>query len=168
MKKLIIVAILFVISIVSATASTLEFAQTGENPQVTLFIEKSLNKKITAFLVAAEAGPYSEAYVGLTYAPIPEIQIAFGAGQETGGFRSGGWIWAGKGRISGIYAFENGFTGPWSKTIVQYAVTPKLSLGYVKKSFAGKGIYAEVKLGKSATFKYSGFKTPELAMAVSF
>lgn len=167
MKTLLLIAILITICS-TCYASSLEFAQMGDNSQVKLCVEQSLSKNTSAFLFALNSKSWSEAYVGLTYSPVPEVQFALGAGQETGGNRVGGWIWAGKGRISAIYLFEDGFTGPWAKTIVKYAVNPKVSLGYVKKDFAGEGIYAEYKLGKDATLKYSGFKTPELAMAVSF
>lgn len=168
MKYLLTLVTLLLAISITASASTLEFAQSGGKAQTKLCVEQSLNQKTGAFIYVMDTKYWTEGYGGLTYSPRPEIQFALGAGRETGGNRVGGWVWMGKNRVSAIYFFENGKTGHWYKTIAKYKINQKLSLGYVEKKFAGNGIYAEFKLSSDATLKWSGYKTPELALTVSF
>lgn len=170
MKNQTLVILVAIIATVTsaATASTVEFDLTAGKSQIQMCIEQPISGKVGGFAYSCQSESWGETYVGLTYAPIANIQVAFGAGQETGGSRTGGWIWAGKDRFSGIYFLENGASGTWDKLVLKYKTTNKLSLGWVKKQFAGSGIYAEFKLSKEATVKYSGFKEPELALQLSF
>lgn len=152
----------------ACVASTLEYDIAGDKTQIQICVEKPISGKVGAFAYSCQSKGWSETYAGLTYAPRPEIQIAIGAGQETGGNRIGGWIWAGKGRFSAIYLYEDGVTGTWDKYIIKYQATKNLGLGWTKKQFAGEGVYADYKLSKELTIKYSGFKTPELALNIRF
>ncbi len=167
MKTLIITAIVAA-SINAASASMVELDYRDGNVQTQICIEKPIKGTVGGFAYSCQKETWGEAYAGLTYCPTPNVQVALGAGQETGGNRVGGWVWAGKGKISAIHFFEDGASGPWAKTVVKYAITPKLSLGYVEKDFAGEGVYAEIKASKDITFKFSGFKKPELGLAFKF
>lgn len=168
MKKLMIGTLGLLIIATASFASSIELARTDKVNTVSVLVEKPITDRLGAFAFSTQNQFWGEAYVGLSYCPVPNIQFALGAGYETGGSRTGGWIWAGKDRVSGIYAFENGATGPWHKLVAKYAFAPRFSIGYTEKSFAGSGIYAEYKLSKELTIKYSGFKTPELALNIRF
>jgi len=160
MKKLIATVIAILTLASAAFASFVEIDRKGEDTSVQSCIEKPVSPSISLFTYACLSEKWQEAYVG------PELngkagdvayQVAYGIGQETGGNRNGGWLWAGYKKLSAIYLSENGATGPWAKGVIQYKVSPKLGLGYVKKSFAGEGVYLQYKLTNSATLKVSGF-----------
>ena len=167
MLRLIAIAILIIVAF-PCFSDSLELDRTGDATQIQICVERPVACKIGAFAYSCQATSWSETYVGLTYAPRPEIQIALGAGQEIGGNRLGGWLWAGKGRFSAIYLYEDGESGTWDKCIAKYQVTEKFAFGWTKKQFAGEGVYADFKISKTVAIKYSGFKTPELALKVSF
>ena len=167
MNTLITTAILLIIAS-PIFASTVEFDQSGENSQIQLYVEKPLSEKIGAFLYNCQSENWGQTRVGLTYTPIATVKVGFGAGIETGGTRIGGSIWAGKEKLSGIYFLESGPGGTWDKLVTKYQFNDKLALGWNKKMYAGQGFYAEFKLSKEATVKYSGFETPEIALQFSF
>jgi hypothetical protein len=168
LKKVIIVSAMLVLFATSAFASSIELAQTGDLQTISLCVQKPLNNKVGAFALSTQNKLWGQTYAGLTYSPIPNIELGYGAGFEAGGDRTGGWIWAMKDSFSGIYIFENGASGPWHKLVVKITITPKFNLGYTEKSYAGSGVYAEYKLDKTTTIKYSGFKEPEIALNLRF
>jgi hypothetical protein len=166
-KTLIITALLITAG-TSALANSVEFDQRGDCQQAQICLDRQISSKVGVFAYNCLTKNWREGYVGLTYSPKQFIQVAYGIGQETGGFRQGGWIWAGKGRISAIYLAEDGASGPWNKTVVKYQATKRFALGWTEKSFAGSGIYAEYSVNKTITVKFSGFKTPEFGIKASF
>lgn len=166
MKNLTLVILALLVISTSSFASSIELARTDKVNSISVLVEKPITNQLGAFAFTTQNQFWGETYAGLTYAPTQNIQFALGAGYETGGSRTGGWIWAGKNKISAIYCFEDGASGPWHKLVAKLAVTPRFSLGYTEKSFAGSGIYAEFKLSKETTLKYSGFKKPELALTI--
>lgn len=172
LEVIIVILVIALLAVVffsgKVSADSLELDRTGDATQIQICVERPVSGKVGAFAYSCQTQNWSETYAGLTYAPRPEIQVAFGAGQETGGNRLGGWIWAGKGRFSGLYCLEDGKTGTWDKLVLKYQVTNKLSLGYTKKMYAGNGVYVEYKLDENIKVAYSGYKTPELAIKVSF
>jgi hypothetical protein len=173
MNKVIVAAAILIFAGASS-ASMIEVDRAGENTQLQLCIEKPISASVSLFAYSCLSENWQEAYIG------PEVngsigkvnyQLAYGVGQETGGNRNGGWVWAGYKKLSGIYLSENGGSGPWTKSVIKYAVSPKVSLGYTKKDFAGEGLYAECKLTGSTTLKISGFdkfKRPEIGLNVAF
>jgi len=115
---------------------------------------------------------WSEAYAWLTYSPVPQLELALGYGTEEAKNpnRLGGWVWAGKDRLSGIYLFEDGGSGPWHKLELKYAATDRVSLGYVERSYSGEGLMAEYKLTSSEKVRVYSFKegTTEVSLIHSF
>jgi hypothetical protein len=166
LKNLLAIAILILAS--PCFSDSLEIDRTGDATHIQICVERPISGKVGAFAYSCQTTSWSETYAGLTYAPISSVQVAFGAGQETGGNRFGGWIWAGKGKISGLYCLEDGKSGTWDKFVLKYQITDKLTIGYTKKMYAGTGVYAEYKLDKNIKVAYSGYKTPELALKVNF
>lgn len=169
MKNIIVVTLALLAN--SCSASFVEYDRSGGSEQIQVCLEKNINDRVGIFAYSCQTENWGETYVG------PELngqvsgisyQLAYGAGIETGGSRHGGWLWAGKDRLSAIYLFEDGHSGTWDKLVLKCQIDDRLSVGYTKKMYAGKGLYAEYKLGKSLTIKYSGFKTPELGLNVSF
>lgn len=167
MKKIVLVLALLIIASAAQSATTIEIDNEGDYRQLQIFVD-SAPADIGVFAYACFSEGWNEAYTGLEYSPIPEVQVGFGVGSETGGSRTGGWIWAGKDRVSVLYLFEDGATGPWHRLVAKYAASPSISLGYTEKSYSGGGVYADVAIGKGATLKYSGFKTPELGLEFKF
>lgn len=171
-KKMKKVALIIMLALsVPCSASFVEYDRSGGSEQIQVCLEKNISNRVGIFAYSCQTENWGETYVG------PELngrfsnvsyQLAYGIGQETGGFRHGGWIWAGRGKFSAIYLHEDGATGTWDKLVLKCQVNDRLTVGYTKKMYAGQGLYAEYKLGKSTTVKYSGFKTPELGLNVSF
>jgi hypothetical protein len=153
---------------VFATASTIEFDQTGSSSQVQVCIEAPVISKITAFVYTCQSPSWAETYAGITYAPVPNVQLAIGAGNETGGDRIGGWVWVGFGKLSYSYAFEDGFSGAFCKATLKYAATNKLNLGVVENGAVGYGLLTEYKLTKDLTVVYNGYKEPRISLVLSF
>lgn len=172
MKKTIIVATLATLSLAGmAPASSIEYDRRGNSEQIQVCLERPIKGSVGVFAYSCQTKNWGETYVG------PELngrfsnvnyQVAYGAGLETGGFRHGGWLWAGRGKFSAIYLHEDGATGAWYKTTVKYQVADKIALGLTKSRYVGQGIYAELKLGRGIILKYSGYNTPELGLKVSF
>lgn len=104
------------------------------------------------FAYACVSEGWGEAYAGKTYSPAPWLELAAGAGLETGqdSLRFGGWAWAGQGHYSLLYVWERGGSGPWHKAIAMTKVTDALSLGVIDRSYYGRGVNAEYKLGSSS------------------
>lgn len=168
MKPFLVVCALIGTVSAMATASMVEFDQTGPKSQVQVCIEAPLATKVKAFIFTCQSPTYAETYAGLIYSPTPNLQLALGAGNETGGDRIGGWIWAGLGKFSYAYAFEDGFTGQFCKATVKYTATDKLKLGVADNSALGYGLLAEYKLSKSLTMVYTGYKEPRISLILSF
>ncbi len=166
MKTLVMLAL--VALSVSCSANMVEYDLTKDSKQVQICLEKPVAGKVGVFAYTLLSSNWDETYIGLTYAPIPNVQLAYGIGHETFGNRTGGWIWAGKGKVSAIYLFEDGGCGPWTKTEVKIQTSPKLSLGYAEKSFTGGGLLAEYNLGKGVNIKLTAYKEPELAIKLAF
>lgn len=108
-----------------------------------------------------------QAYAGATYSPIPNTQVALGIGAEANGIRYGGWLWAGRGRISAIHLFEDGASGSWHKTIVQAQACDRLSLGVTDRAFYGRGIHSEYKLGDDSKITIEVFEGGDATFSLS-
>lgn len=168
MKKIIIVAVILVTISSVALANTVEFDQAGEKQQIQLYVTRPISGRVGGYVYSCQSKGWGEIHIGLTYAVSDNMSISAGIGKETAGNRVASSIWAGKGKFSGIYFLEKGPHGNWDKLVIKYQTSKVLAIGWTKKKFAGQAIYADFKLTKEVTVKYSGFKEPEIALMVSF
>ena len=167
MTKFIAIAILILVAS-PCFSSTVEFDMTAGRPQIQICVEKPITSKLNALMFNVQSQTWGQTRLGFSYMPVPTVKLGFSAGYETGGNRVGASVWVGKDRFSGFYVAESGASGTWDKLVLKCQITNKFSLGYTKKEFAGKGIYADFKIGENLTAKYSGFKEPEIALQLSF
>ena len=148
--------------------------------QTAVKLESNLKGGTSVDLLAVHNGTFSyalvcqnwaEAYVGKVFSPAPWFEIAAGIGLERADdpIRLGGWVWTGQGRYSLLHVWEQGGSGPWHKTIVMAKVNDHLNAGVIDRSFFGRGITAEYKLGqtKLTGALYDGGATT-LALSHSF
>lgn len=151
------VVVLFVLFVVPAGASSLEvsFMPKADVTTYRLLLQKPVTKTVGVFGYAQSSRVYSQAYAGVVVSPAPWVEIAAGAGNEAGsnGIRYGGWVWAGKGKLSGLYIREDGGSGHLNKTELRYRATPTVNLGYATHTFFGQGPLIELKASKDCTLK---------------
>lgn len=164
------IAVLFLMA-TDASCSTLEIdLQNGQKTYQFLLEGQTSTKDVGYFAYALESKCWNEAYAGFTYSPTTWSQIALGYGQEQmpDPTRFGGWIWLGKGKVSCLYLFEDGGSGPWHKTVIQYQATPVVSLGVVSLMNQKLAPMAEIKLNKQTSLKLTGYQKPEFALKIAF
>lgn len=161
MKTLIIVVVL----IVFACAANASFVGTETNlstdiTTVKICVQEPLNQNgMGAFVFSCQNRYWSQAYAGLTYfRPSGEVNVevalGYGIEQADDPSRLGGWVWAGKGKLSAIYLFEDGGSGPWTKLEAKYQLTSKISVGYVGQKYIGQGPLVEYQLDKGTSVKF--------------
>lgn len=99
-------------------------------------------------------GSWSEALIGLTYAPASWIEVSGSVGLERhdNSERFGASVWLGKGRFSLLSLFENGGSGAWQKYVGTFKVNKHLSVGGLSQDFLGEGPYFEVNVKKFTTW----------------
>lgn len=169
MTKMTLIAIAILATITSTVfASTIEFDQAGEKQQIQLYVQKPISGRVGGYVYSCQSKGWGEIHTGLTYKVSDHMSISLGAGKETAGGRVATSVWMGKDKFSGIYFLEKGPGGTWDKLVVKYQTSKVLAIGWTKKQFAGEGVYIDFKASKEITFKYSGFKTPELALVLGF
>lgn len=149
-------------------AGTVEFDQTGGDTAVQITVEQPLSGRVGVFAYTYQSQAYSEAYAGLTYAPLPNIQLALGTGNEPGGSRIGGWIWAGAGNWSMVYGYEDGASGYCHKLSLKTQISEKVTIGVINNFYKGTVVLAEYRLSKTATLRYTDYAVPEVALVVGF
>lgn len=157
MVKTVSAAICFLVSssLVSAQPSgwleVQNFSGKGEGHQEYKgYVRGPIEGKLGWSAFGTTSEQYSQAYGGLTYAPSASMELSLSAGVETADdpLRYAGSLWIGKGRASLLYIYENGGSGPWEALLGTYAVSEKLKIGILSRSYVGTGPYAEVKVGK--------------------
>lgn len=158
---------------VSVNANTIEldyYPNTGAKvAQVTVY--QPVAKQVRAFGYAYISEKWSEGYTGLAANPTDWFEGAIGFGKEStpNSWRTGGWIWTGKGKISALYCFEDGTSGSWHKTQVRYQLNAKTGIGYTEKTFKGEGFFINQKLSSDTNLEVTLFSdNPEIALKVSF
>lgn len=173
MKK--IISALFALAGLLATPAfagtiDLEYDHTKGCEMYSAYLDQTLVGKTGLFAYAATTSTdWSEAYGGLSYATSPNLCLSFGAGGQSGTneTRFGGSIWTGKEKASLLWLWEQG-GGKWNKLVLKYQATPKIAVGYVEKTCAGKGLYAEITLSQGTRIKFHGFSEPQIGFVKSF
>lgn len=163
-KNIIIAVALFITTFAAAQTTKITFESNTKGAQNVSAMYCEDDNFI--FAQYCDSG-YWQAYAGKTYAPTSHTQVALGAGVEDGGLRLAGWFWGCVDNFSILHAFEDGATHEWHRTIVKYQATDKVSLGVTDRSFYGKGVRAEVKLGSKTTAIMEHFEGGKSTLAVS-
>lgn len=142
----------------AATSTEIEYNGQGM-PTFQALMSKPLSHGFGTFINVNASENWSQAYAGLTYAPIPNIQVGYGKGFESVGTheRTGAFIWSGYGRVSGCLAVEDGASGPWHRLTVDYRLSPKITVGWVDKAYAGSGPTVTYTLTKDVRVKVSSY-----------
>lgn len=89
---------------------------------------------------------WTEAYAGGFVAPLPWLEIGFGAGLEqfaSNPYRVANIVWLGNRKVSMLNIVEYGGSGSWYQNILKYNVMDQLYLGLITQRFAGIGPYLE-------------------------
>lgn len=121
---------------------------------------------------------YQQLYAGPKVNPTDwlEAGIAIGAERISSSDwmkRTAGYVWAGKGNFSLLGVYEDGGTGPWRKMLLNYKVTPDLSIGIQNQSYLGTGVRAEYSFGKNLSVWGTVLKneigtTTQVALKIKF
>jgi hypothetical protein len=154
----------------------IELTDSGVTPQVNVSIERPLKGKVGTFAWILGSEHYSEAYVGLTYAPKPWLAVAGGAGFERDdknmNARIGGYVWVGKRRVSNFLALEALGSGGWYKNDFNVQATKNLGIGVGAQRYNGIGPRAQWNIPKTSGkvqlrgYIYFGDHAPIAAAAV--
>lgn len=119
----------------------------GVTPQVNIYLKSSIGSGFGWSAWSLNSKAWSEAYAGLTYAPVAWAEASASYGLEPGGERwaTSGWVGSGPVSVSGIY--EKGVSGWWYKSVSTYEVMKDFKVGIHSQRKAGTGPYASYKLG---------------------
>jgi len=130
-----------------------------ESKSIDMFICQSLNDKVGVFGYATVSEGWSEAYAGPTFSPNANFQVGLGLGVESGqdSARIGGFAWAGHGKASVTYLFEDGGSGPWHKLKAGYQVSSRANVQVLEKTSAGLGLGVEYKLEANTSLRVESF-----------
>jgi len=99
---------------------------------------------------------YQQIYAGPKVNPTNWLEFGVAVGAEKTASsdwmkRTAVYAWVGKAKISLLGVYENGGTGPWHKLVLNYKVTPELTLGIQSQSYLGTGPRVEYSLGKNVS-----------------
>jgi hypothetical protein len=133
-----------------------------------LNVSRNLNEKVGMFAYATVSEYWSEAYAGPTFSPNANCQVGLGLGVESGqsSARWGGFAWAGQGKASILYLFEDGGSGAWHKLKAGYQVSPRVSVAVLEKTSAGLGLNVEYKLDTNTCLRVETFGNKVTTAAV--
>lgn len=159
MKMLLIIAILLLVSLptMSQVHGTFEsenlISKTGTiTPQINIYLRENISGPISWTGWALISKGWSEAYIGLAYAPINEVEFSLSYGLESvdPSSRLGWSLWIGKYDFSLLSVFEQGGSGYWFRHIAKYTDGP-VSYGFFWNRFSGYGPYVETTVLKKFT-----------------
>lgn len=175
-KKMIkFIAVMLALLATSCSASFVEVDSYSDNcPSAVQLCLTKFKPGVGSFLYANANENWQEAYIGTTYTPNWNCQVALGAGREfyngISGTRVGGWLWLGKGKNSAQLLFEDGKSGRWGRLEVKHQLTPRLTVGVAQKTYAGEAWLVEYKINQTSKLKLSSYNrgATELALQVSF
>jgi hypothetical protein len=145
MRTLILAAALLIAAFTASAFGTVEVEANLANGGETIrFYQASQPNKngFGTFAFAAVSKGYSEGYAGGTYSPNKHIWLELGYGLESvpaNSGRIGGTAILSSGQFSLIHCQESGGSGNFNKTVVNYQVTPRITLGVVDDRFMGTG-----------------------------
>ncbi len=146
MKKAILISVFIGISlnlVAQVSVFTSYDKESGFSPCVTIFGQKGINEKLGFIYFGLVSEHWAEAQFGLAYSPNSWSQIGLMAGFEQAPdlFRTGGFIWLGKGNLSILTLLEKGLGGSddyWYRVKGLYG-TGNLTLGAQAWRFKGLG-----------------------------
>ena len=124
------------------------FSGNGATPRIDGLLTRPVKGGLGSFAWFQVQQGYGQAYAGATYSPKPWVQFALGGGLEEDKHpaRIGSYVWAGKGRVSGLGVFEDGGSGFWYKVETNCQVTAGLGLGTLTEANNGTGPKLELAL----------------------
>jgi len=153
MKKCLVVLVFLVLSC-ELSAQIQAYSRYTVNaqvePDINIFGTKKISEtfKLTYFALVEES--WSEALIGLSYAPTPYLELGCGAGIEHNPaiYRLTASLWLGSGDVSFLIIGEKG-DGPdnyWYKTVLEYSASESFTLGIMAWRFHGLGPLAKLKI----------------------
>jgi hypothetical protein len=133
-----------------------------------LNVSRNLNEKVGMFAYTTVSEYWSEAYIGPTFSPNANCQVGLGLGVESGhdSARWGGFAWAGQGKASILYLFEDGGSGAWHKLKTGYQISPRFRVEILEKTSAGLGLGVEHKLDANTCLRVESFGGKATTVAV--
>lgn len=136
-----------------------------------VYATKKINEQWGIFGYAAKCDDWSEVYVGPTYSPNANFQVGLGPGFEKDQVsRFGGFVWAGKGKVSATYLFEGSGSGPWHKFRLDFKASPRVSVGLTNKSPHGWGLTTAYTLSPGLVTRVTAYENRLISteLGVSF
>lgn len=127
-------------------------SEAGVNPQLNVSVNGPLKGDLGWTAWTLNSKGWSEALIGLTYAPTKWVEMSASLGLESADnpFREGVSMWLGKRRWSLLSIHEHGGSGYWYRHLGKFQATKTFAVGLESRQFFGVGPYAEKKLGKVA------------------
>ena len=174
MRNLLVIAVLLIAAFTASAFGTVEveagLANGGET--IRFYQATPPNKDgFGTFGFAVISKFYSQAYAGATYSPNQHIWLELGYGLESvpgNSGRIGGTAILSSGQFSLVHCQESGGSGNFNKTVVNYQVTPKVTLGVVDDRFMGTGPKIDYKID-GYTVRFVSFPDrPTLSVIKSF
>lgn len=152
MKKVIFFIVTLFISVImfSQVSVFTNYSEGKFNPCVTISGTKMISEKIGITYFSLVQEKWAEAQIGLSYSPAEWITFGLSGGLEQNEalYRTGAFLWLGKGKTSFIALLEkgNGVDNYWYKSTFSYNVSPNLNLGLMAWRFIGVGPIAKYKI----------------------
>lgn len=161
MRNLMILALIAVSAVVvSQNALEIEVDGVGAT-SVAASLNKDFGGGLGAFAFLQDCRGWSQFYAGPTWAPCPEIKVGFGLGAEAGSreVRKGGFLWAGKDRLSLLVLFEDGGSDQWYRHRLMYKIDDDWSAGLTKRSGYGEGVVVNRSFGGGDSIRVEGYRS---------
>lgn len=140
---------------VSGSVEYAHFAVDGEStPEVHTYLHGPIKGQFGWTSWTLNNGSWSEALIGLTYAPMSWVEVSWSVGVELNNdpLRFSTSLWLGKGRFTLLSIIEGGGSGPWQKHVATLKVNNHVSVGGLSQEYFGKGPYVEVNTKKFTTW----------------
>lgn len=174
MRNLILVAALLIAAFTASAFGTVEVeANLANGGQAIRIYQASMPNKagFGTFAFATVSKFYSEAYTGVTYSPNKHVWVEVGYGLESvpgNSGRIGGDVILSSGQFSIFHCQECGGSGNYNKTVIDYQVTPRVTIGVVDDRFMGTGPKIDYKI-EDYTVRFVSFPDkPTLSVIKSF
>lgn len=145
-------------------------SEAGTNPQLNVLVEGPLKGRLGWQSWTLTSGSWSEALVGLKFAPVKGVEVSGSLGLETheNSFRQGASVLLERGRVSLLSIHENGGSGYWYRYLGKYKVTDTFVIGVDSIRFAGTGPYLEYNFEKVILWTKYAIDTDKGIVAVRF
>ncbi len=123
-------------------------------PGIQFWIQGQFNKHFGWFGWALVNKNWSEIYPGISWQPVPWLQVGVGAGieQSQSKLRFGEFLWMGKGKFYFMGFTEHEGSGFWYRAMAMYQVNQKIQVGLMSQYKLGIGPKAEMVIHKPFSF----------------